>query len=187
MTYKNILSTDDLKKLAKDLDLKFKFNTGFTYDEIYDLIKNNNGQSYYIFNLLGFSHIDNRIGHYIACIILPANKKILIYTCFGIIAADVVKMFYKFEKYKDYDLVFDLTQHQKINSNSCGWYCLRWLKEFDSTKKMTFFNYISYRLNKYPFKSIDNVDVLDFNVSEDWNPMRYSKYIDTYIKILNEN
>lgn len=184
MSYNNILNVEELKKLTNDLKLNFKFDIGFTYDEIYNLIKNCEHKTYYIFNLLGFSHLDNQIGHYIACIIVPVMKKIFIYTCFGIIAYDVLKLIYKFDKYKDYEIIFDLKQSQKSSSNSCGWYCLRWLKEFDTKKELVFDDYIIYYLIKSPF-NYDNLGVKDFNISEDWNPRRYNKYIDMYIKIIN--
>ena len=185
MSYKNILNVDELKKLADDLKLSFKFEIGFTYDEIYELIKNCKQKSYYIFNLLGFSHLDNQMGHYIACIIIPFIKKVFVYTCYGIVSFDVLKLFYKFDKYKDYEIVFDLNQTQKSTSNSCGWYCLRWLKEFDTKKEIVFDNYIIYYLIKEPF-NYDNLGVRDYSFTKNWNPKRYDKYTNMYVKIINE-
>lgn len=179
MSKDNILSVEDLYDLAKDMKLKHKLYVGFTYDEIYKLIKDNKGVNYYIFNLLGFSHLDNEMGHYIACIIDSEQKKIIIYTCYGITSYEIIKMFYSFDKYHNYEIYFDLDQQQKINSNSCGWYCLRWLKGFEKSKK-EFDNImiVVYDKGQYLIK--------DFIVSKNWNVERYKKYTKEYLKRINK-
>lgn len=177
---KNILSVSDLYDLAKDMKLKHKFYVGFTYDEIYNLLENNVGQNDYIFNLLGFSHLDNELGHYIACIVDPKQKKIIIYTCYGITSYEIIKMFYSFPKYRNCEIIFDLTQHQTDSSNSCGWYCLRWLKQFDDKKKVEFINYMIVYYNKSEFY------IKDFVVSKNWNVERYKKYTNKYLKIIGK-
>lgn len=189
MSYNNILNVEEIKKLAADLKLKRSFKIGFTYNEIYDLIKNNKKPSNYIFNLLGFSHKDNQLGHYIACIIDREQKKILIYTCYGIISYDVIKMFYQFPIYDNCTICFDLSQHQKINSNSCGWYCLRWLKQFDGTDKINIDNFILFKKtgkidmnSKFDEK---NIEEIGFNVNSNWNENRYKKYTKEYLDIIH--
>lgn len=186
MPFKNVLKTDEILQLAKDLNFKEDFKIGFTYEEISKLISNGYKKvGYYIFNLLGFSKKDKQIGHYIACIILPKQRLILIYTCFGIVSFDVIKMFYDDKNYKDFNLVFDLSQDQIIKSNSCGWYCLRWLKEFERTDKITLENFVIYSLIKYPVIP-ENVNISMFYTNKNWSYERYKKYIDVYLKIIDE-
>ena len=118
----SLTSTNDLEEMINDykdeIDDDINIEVSFNYIEfpIEDTV------NCYIVNLYSYENIDKEIGHWIT--IITKNTNAIVYTCFGLYSKSLLgalgKMGYK-------EVVFDLTPNQRLNSKSCGFYCLRYI------------------------------------------------------------
>ena len=103
------------------------------------------------------------------------NKNIFIYTCYGIISDDLLKVLIKY--YDNYNYIFILSQEnqQNLKSSSCGYYSLRFLKEFeeDDLNKV---NYVIYNNKK---------NIIEFNIrNEPFDLKKFINYLNVYLNNL---
>ena len=118
----SLTSTNDLEEMIDDykdeIDDDINIEVSFNYIEF--PIEDN--VNCYIVNLYSYENIDKEIGHWIT--IITKNTNAIVYTCFGLYSKALLgalgKMGYK-------EVVFDLTPNQRLNSKSCGFYCLRYI------------------------------------------------------------
>lgn len=118
----SLTSTNDLEEMIDDykdeIDDDINIEVSFNYIE-FPIEKKVNC---YIVNLYSYENIDKEIGHWIT--IITKNTNAIVYTCFGLYSKTLLgalgKMGYK-------EVVFDLTPNQRLNSKSCGFYCLRYI------------------------------------------------------------
>lgn len=118
----SLTSTNDLEEMIDDykdeIDDDINIEVSFNYIEfpIEDTV------NCYIVNLYSYENIDKEIGHWIT--VITKNTNAIVYTCFGLYSKALLgalgKMGYK-------EVVFDLTPNQRLNSKSCGFYCLRYI------------------------------------------------------------
>lgn len=152
-----LTSSEDLLNYANKIDLK-NLKIAFEHQHIINLLNWINNYKIKNINLIVNSlQIKKRIetvGHWIAIKII--NDKVFIYTCYGFIVDGIIDLL---NNYKYFYFVLSQEYQQTFNSKSCGFYCLRFLKEFEENdiKKINYLltdnkgNTIKIVLNNEPF------------------------------------
>lgn len=147
----------------------------FTHNEIIKAFKQKNTYINLIINLINVKEEHNKLGHWIALKIDNKTKQIYIYTCYGLISEELLDTLIKY--YHTYKYVFILSQvnQQNLKSSSCGYYSLRFLKEFepDDLKEL---NYVVYNDDKNIISLQLNNEMFDINL--------FTRVIETYLKSL---
>lgn len=171
----SLTSTNDLEEMIDDykdeIDDDINIEVSFNYIEFPIEHKVN----CYIVNLYSYENIDKEIGHWIT--IITKNTNAIVYTCFGLYSKTLLgalgKMGYK-------EVVFDLTPNQRLNSKSCGFYCLRYIIDRE-WKDMT--DYLWFvRDNSTSNEHFENWD-MDLNIKPELRD-KIKKNNDVYKKSL---
>lgn len=114
-----ILSNEQLAKMAHKLKLFIRI---LSKDELKDNLKYSN----YIINL---SDANKPGTHWTALHIDFNNNKLIYFDSMGVVPPETVQ-----QCYPNYEIKYNKTQIQDINSTDCGWFCIAFLKYLDECR-----------------------------------------------------
>lgn len=161
--YNNLTTVDDIYYLSNEMKIDLK--CFYTYPELFNYLNKYKPKNInIIYNIINKS---DRPGHWICIKII--NNYVYIFTCFGVIYRPLNEMFYRLGYY---NIIYIMDQKQKLNSDSCGYYCLLFIKSFNQNK-LNDYNYIYYKKiikdNDYEIKKI-------YHFNDDFDIKKYIKY-----------
>ena len=162
-------SENDINFMMRDL--KIKGECVFDHDDIINAIEKLNDDYSLIINLINVKSDKDKVGHWIA--LKGMGDSVVIYTCYGIISEDLIDILSK--RFKKFIFILSQKNQQNLKSESCGYYCLRFLKEFEP-EDLSKLNYIIYDKNK----NIVSV-VLEH---EDFDLKKFKNFLNVYISNL---